>query len=318
MALIIVDGPTILKGQSLSNMVDCSAGRIVRILTPPAWSVAPLTFQVSTDGTTFRELYRVQDTQGSFTPFQVIVPSVPVNTSLVLPTATGYSVAFIKIRSGTPVSPVPQSADRTFQLVLEVAAAAGAGGEGAAGPTGPAGPAGPVGPTGLSGDIGPAGSVGAAGPAGPTGPAAPVKGVIDGSPAAPGDKGEYISAYSAAAVNLTTLVTANVASISLPPGDWDIWGAVIFQPTSTGPNSLSAAISGVSGALPSNSDITAGFGTMSELWASSMPSGKRQVLLTGQCTSNSNAPKTVFLVAQASFGGGSVAVSGYISARRAR
>lgn len=142
--------------------------------------------------------------------------------------------------------------------------------------------------------------------------------MIDGSPAAAGDKGEYLTANSPAAVNLVTLVTANVASIALPPGDWDIWGAVIFQPTGTGPNSLSSAISGVSGALPSNADVTAGFGTMSETWSSSMPSGKRQVLLTGQCTSNLATVKNVFLVAQASFGGGSVAVSGYISARRAR
>jgi hypothetical protein len=83
--------------------------------------MAPLTFQVSVDGTNFRDLYRVQDTQGTFTPFEVVVPKVPSNTSLVLPTATGYSVAWIKVRSGTSTAPVAQAADRAFQLVLEQA-----------------------------------------------------------------------------------------------------------------------------------------------------------------------------------------------------
>ena len=113
-------------------------------------------------------------------------------------------------------------------------------------------------------------------------------------------------------------MSANVTTLILPPGDFDIWGCVIFTPTSTGPNSLSAGISGTPQTLPSNNDITVGFGAMAEIWSSSITSGKRQVYPTGQCTSNSASPKNVYLVAQSTFGGGSVNVTGYISARRAR
>ena len=207
---------------------------------------------------------------------------------------------------------------------------------GAAGQTGSQGPKGDKGDAGLQGVPGAPGSAGATGPAGPSAVSAnagnsarlgtdnlifvpaPTKGVIDGSPAAAGDKGEYLTASNTVGFNLVTAVSANVTTLILPPGDWDIWGCVIFTPTSTGPNSLSAGISGTPATLPSNNDITIGFGTLAEIWSSSITSGKRQVYPTGQCTSNSATQKNVYLVAQATFGGGSVNVTGYISARRAR
>lgn len=142
--------------------------------------------------------------------------------------------------------------------------------------------------------------------------------MIDGSPAAAGDKGEYISVYNTTGLNLVTGVSVTVVTLPLPPGDFDIWGAVIFTPVNTGPNSLSAGISGTPNALPSNNDIIVGFGTMAEIWSGSITNGKRQVYPTGQCTSNSATAKNVYLVAQSTFGGGSINVTGYISARRAR
>lgn len=305
---------TIPAGQSVSNAIDCSGSvRIVRIIMPPVWNAAPLTFCLSPDNTTFHDLYHIAQAQGGMLgAYEVTIPTVTPGAIVALPPQTGFQVAWMKVRSGVHAAPVIQTQDRTFRVVMEVLdETTGEGGAGVQGPTGPRGLDGPTGPTGTKGPTGLGGTTG------PTG-TAPSKGVIDGSPAAAGDKGEYLTANSTTPPNLVTLVASNVASIILPPGDWDIWGAVIFQPVSTGPNSLTAAISEVSGALPSNADVTSGFGTMSELWASSMPSGKRQVLLTGQCTSNKSTPKTVYLVAQASFGGGSVSVSGYISARRAR
>jgi hypothetical protein len=49
-----------------------------------------------------------------------------------------------------------------------------------------------------------------------------------------------------------------------------------------------------------------------------MPAGKTQTVPVGVCRINVSAPTNVYLVAQSSFGGGSVTVTGRITARRAR
>jgi hypothetical protein len=118
--------------------------------------------------------------------------------------------------------------------------------------------------------------------------------------------------------NLVTLVAANVASIILPAGDWNIGGVVTFAPSGTGPNAVVAALSQTSAVVPSDTEVAQGLGVMQQIWASSMPSGKTQTTPTSLIRSNSSAQKTIYLVAQASFGGGSVKVTGYISARRVR
>ena len=57
MPLTIVDGPTIAAGESLSDGADCSAGTIVRITVPQEFTPANLTFQVSSDGNFYNDLF---------------------------------------------------------------------------------------------------------------------------------------------------------------------------------------------------------------------------------------------------------------------
>ena len=57
MPLQIVDGPTIKLGKSLSDGADCSAGTIVRITVPQEFTPANLTFQVSSDGNLYNDLF---------------------------------------------------------------------------------------------------------------------------------------------------------------------------------------------------------------------------------------------------------------------
>ena len=57
MTLQIIDGPLFAKGESLSSGIDISAGNIVRITTPAGWTNANLTFQISSDGTGYNDLY---------------------------------------------------------------------------------------------------------------------------------------------------------------------------------------------------------------------------------------------------------------------
>lgn len=189
------------------------------------------------------------------------------------------------------------------------------------GPPGPAsivpGPTGPAGPSAVSANAGNQAKLGTDSLIFVPAPTA-IKGVIDGTEAAPGNVGEVISSSVIGALPLTTLVTRNVTQITLTPGDWNVGGVVIFTPTSTGPNSVIAALSQTAAALPSDTEVAQGVGIMQQIWASSMPSGKTQTTPTSLIRINTTTSKTVYLVAQASFGGGSVNVTGYISARRVR
>ena len=86
---------------------------------PDDWTAAPLTFQVSSDGVAYRDLYHTQITTGAFTPYEAIVPTVIPNSSLFMPPDTGLSVVWLKVRSGTQQTPVNQEASRTFTVVFE-------------------------------------------------------------------------------------------------------------------------------------------------------------------------------------------------------
>lgn len=71
----------------------------------------------------------------------------------------------------------------------------------------------------------PEGIPGPAGPPGATGPAGPnvmPPGVIDGSNAAPGQVGEYVSgSVSSANIVGGTVITGTI--VTVPPGDWDVY-----------------------------------------------------------------------------------------------
>lgn len=62
-------------------------------------------------------------------------------------------------------------------------------------------------------------------------PSAGVKGVSTNTNAAAGNVGEYISSSvpQGSAVSLTSTTAANITSISLTAGDWDVWGTVAFD-----------------------------------------------------------------------------------------
>lgn len=112
---------TIPAGQSLSPPLQISAGlKIVRIGTPDAWDVAPITFQISLDGIGYLDLFHVAQThEGAWTPYEVNVPFVVPNSILLLPPGAGANIGWLKIRSGTGSKPVNQAADRTFAIVFD-------------------------------------------------------------------------------------------------------------------------------------------------------------------------------------------------------
>jgi hypothetical protein len=120
MPITIVDGPTIPFGESLSDAADCSAGNIVRITVPQEFTPANLTFQVSSDGNLFNDLF---DSKGG----EVTVVAKP-NTSILISEAWGRSINFVKFRSGSRDHPVVQSRDECkFGIAVETGAGAAAG-----------------------------------------------------------------------------------------------------------------------------------------------------------------------------------------------
>ena len=109
--LTVVNGPVIEAGESLSTAVDCSAGRLVRITTPAGWGAgAPITFQVSSDGLGFNDLY---DEDGREVQF-LIGP----NRAIFMASTYWENFPHLKFRSGRSQYPIIQEERREFAVAL--------------------------------------------------------------------------------------------------------------------------------------------------------------------------------------------------------
>jgi len=125
-------------------------------------------------------------------------------------------------------------------------------------------------------------------------------GVTDGSEAAPGNVGEFITATSSA-VGLVSAAVTNLASLALTPGDWDVSGYVVFA-AGTGTHSF----------------FGVGIGTIDTSSFATYPTGAfNQTLPTTLHRMNIATAATVWVVAQALFTG-TMTATGTINARRAR
>jgi hypothetical protein len=112
--LKVLDGPFIEAGESLSSAIDCSGGQLVRITMPMDWTQAPLTFEFSTDGTAFNDMF---DLKGYAVTIDVVVPG----SGVIIPSDVGRAIAWIKFRSGTRGNPVEQAEGRLFAVAIETA-----------------------------------------------------------------------------------------------------------------------------------------------------------------------------------------------------
>ena len=113
MAVQLVIGPFIQPGESLSDVADCRAGQPVRLTMPAKWDGdAPLTFQVSTDGKMFNDLY-------NHLGEEISVVVVPGGVGVIIPPDYLRSVAYIKFRSGMHDAPRSQSMLREFAIAID-------------------------------------------------------------------------------------------------------------------------------------------------------------------------------------------------------
>ncbi|MBT1509444.1 hypothetical protein KIP88_02920 [Bradyrhizobium sp. SRL28] len=114
MTLQIIDGPHFQAGESLSDGIDISAGNIVRITTDGGWTNANMTFQISTDGASgYNNLY---DAAGN----EITIVVRGDNSAIIVRDDWSRHINFIKFRSGTAKSPVPQAQARQFAVAIEV------------------------------------------------------------------------------------------------------------------------------------------------------------------------------------------------------
>lgn len=117
------------------------------------------------------------------------------------------------------------------------------------------------------------------------------------------------------ASNLTTGNTSNVGSpaisITLPPGDWDVYGLVVFTPhASTSVTSLAAGISEASATLGDQSTF------VTHRYPAFVPGGPMSVL-TPTVRVRSQTSKTVYLVTEAGFSVSTLTAHGIMYAKRA-
>jgi len=134
------------------------------------------------------------------------------------------------------------------------------------------------------------------------------KGITDGSNAAAGDIGEIIS-NTTTGVALTSGTPANLTSVVLTPGDWELSGTVLLGSSAVNITLSFGGLNTTSGTLPAFPNVarleTQG-GTASV--QTSVPSVRFNV----------STNTTVYLVGQITFPSGTGTGSGYIRARRVR
>lgn len=139
------------------------------------------------------------------------------------------------------------------------------------------------------------------------------KGTIAVGNATAGNVGEFVSSLVAVGspVALTTATAANVTSISLTAGDWDVDGNINFSASSATVTGTSGGITATSATVPTDgSEVYSGVQVtlLSETDSVTIP--RKRI--------NVNSTTTVYLVGKSTFSAGSVGAFGSINARRVR
>lgn len=122
-----------------------------------------------------------------------------------------------------------------------------------------------------------------------------------------GSIGEFPSPTNLTNVPLTSGIAANVSSIVLSAGDWDVWGTVYDQP-SAGGSAFEAGLNTTSATLPGTCCVTAINAAITGGMITPVPEQRISVA----------ASTTVYLITTFSMTAGSVTGNGYLFARRVR
>lgn len=142
----------------------------------------------------------------------------------------------------------------------------------------------------------------------------PLKGDTSGGTAPAGNVGEIISSNIISPVTLTTNTAANVTSISLTAGDWDVTGEVWYSIGAGGATQIQSGVNSVSATIPTAPAIATSQAMLNATLGAA--AAAVQGLRTARVAVA--APTTYYLIALAIFPSGTTTVTGNISARRMR
>lgn len=141
------------------------------------------------------------------------------------------------------------------------------------------------------------------------------QGVTDGSNASPGQLGEFLSAAVQVgnAIPATTNVIMDVVTLSVPPGDWDLFGQVCTNIASGGHAQNGYAwMSTTSATVPATI-----FGAAHQIGGIASGNNEQLMLPTGRQRMSLTTTTTIYLSTRIQFTG-TASFYGYISARRVR
>jgi len=140
-----------------------------------------------------------------------------------------------------------------------------------------------------------------------------LKGTTTNDSASAGEVGEVVSSLvaSGSAVSLTTATAANITSISLTAGDWDVEGNINFTETTSTVTARSAGITTTSATVPTDgSEVYCGVQSTVTSEINSITIPRKRISIAGTTTT--------YLVGKATFSAGTCAGFGAIVARRVR
>jgi len=144
-----------------------------------------------------------------------------------------------------------------------------------------------------------------------------IVGRVDGSAASAGQVGEYIQSVIpvGSGVSLTTATPANITSITLSPGDWDVEGNVSVSGTSV----TTAAGNNWAGSINTTSATISTDGTeANEIPGVLTTTSVKQSIGISRKRISVTTTTTVYLVAQTVFSAGTMVGYGNLTARRER
>ena len=145
----------------------------------------------------------------------------------------------------------------------------------------------------------------------------PLHGTNTNDDASAGYVGEYISSSisSGSAVSLTTATPANITSISLTAGDWDVMGLVCFT------GNAATTVSAKNGWISSTSATVPTPPNSGSFWSDQLPLGAGNTvwrMSVGNIRFSLSGTTTVYLSCQATFAVNTYSAFGFIGARRVR
>ena len=111
---------TISSGDGLSGALAIENCAVVRVNMPAGWegTAAAITFQVSEDGDTYRDVYYWNDE----TPATSVEASVTVveSCSYAIPPEWTEGAAYVKVRAGTAATSIPQATNQIVEVVFRL------------------------------------------------------------------------------------------------------------------------------------------------------------------------------------------------------